>query len=197
MIEIELSKLIALFGGSSVIIIGLTTWISKIISKGLVENIKTSNQKEIELLKSELSTTREIAIRNSNAQFNLYTDLWNVLQDLKSVGDRLWERIIPEDLEFLSKLLTQAKFRVNRGRLILKGNHYSRLIIIFNSYDNYQIGKMRLFDLRTEQEWRENLSNYSENQIRQQIRDNKMNKDNFDKLLDELLIDFKSALGLQ
>jgi len=197
MIELDLTRLIALFGGSSVVIIGITSWISKIISQSLIEQIKSSNQRDIESLKSELSVTKEIAIRNSNAQFDLYTDLWNVLQDLKSVGDRLWERIVPEDLELLSKVLMESKFRTNRGRLILKGDHYSRLKTIFDSYDRYWIGKMRLYELRTEQEWRENLSMISENQIKQQIQDNKVNKDNFDDLLDELLIDFKIALRLQ
>ena len=140
---------------------------------------------------------KEISLRNSNAQFKLYTELWNTLQDLKSIGDRLWERVSPNEVELFSKVLIEAQIAVNRGRLILSEEHYLKLITIFKSFNNYRIGKKRLLEIRSKQEWQENIRISSEKNIHKQIISNRKNKENYDNLLDEILINFKKTLGFR
>ncbi len=191
----DIVSIFALFGGGGVIIIGISSWISKLIFSGIIESLKTSNQKQIEFLKSELATLKEISLRNSNAQFKLYTELWNALQDLKSIGDRLWERVSLNEVELFSKVLLEAQIAVNHGRLILSEEHYLKLITIFKSFNNYRIGKKRLLEIRSKQEWQENIRISSEKNIHKQIISNRKNKENYDNLLDEILINFKKTLG--
>jgi len=195
--NMDIASILALYGIGGVIIIGISIWISKLIFSGIIESHKTSNQKQIEFLKSELAILKEISLRNSNAQFKLYTELWDALQDLKSIGDRLWERVSPNEVELFSKVLLEAQIAVNRGRLILSVEHYLKLISIFKSFNNYRIGKKRLLEIRSEQEWKENIRILSENNIHQQILSNRKNKKDYDNLLDEILMNFKKALGFR
>ena len=195
--NMDIASILALYGLGGVIIIGISIWTSKLIFSGIIESLKTSNQKQIEFLKSELATLKEISLRKSNAQFKLYTELWNALQDLKSIGDRLWERVSPNEVELFSKVLLEAQIAVNRGRLILCEEHYLKLISIFKSFNNYRIGKKRLLEIRSEQEWKENIGILSENNIHQQILSNRKNKKDYDNLLDEILMNFKKALGFR
>ncbi len=195
--NMNITSILALFGGGGVIIIGISSWISKLISSGIIESYRASNQKQIELLKSELAALKEISLRNSNAQFKLYTELWNTLQDLKSIGDRLWERVSSNEVELFSKVLIEAQIAINRGRLILREEHYLKLITIFKSFNNYRIGKKRLSEIRSEQEWQENIRISLEKNIHKQIINNRENKENYDNLLDEILINFKKTLGFR
>jgi hypothetical protein len=193
--NIEIESILAIFGFGGLIIIGISSWISKLIFSGIIESFKTSNQKQIEFLKSELSILKEISLRNTNSQFKLYTELWNTLQDLKSIGDRLWEHAPLNEVELFSKVLQAAQIAVNRGRLILSKEHYLKLMSIFKSFNNYRIGKKRLLEIRSEQEWKKSIRILSENNIHQQILSNRKNKKDYDNLLDEILMNFKKALG--
>ena len=132
--NIEIESILAIFGFGGLIIIGISSWISKLIFSGIIESFKTSNQKQIEFLKSELSILNEISLRNTNSQFKLYTELWNTLQDLKSIGDRLWKRVSPNEVKLFSMELLEAQIAVNRGRLILSEEHYLKLMSIFKSF---------------------------------------------------------------
>jgi hypothetical protein len=104
-------------------------------------------------------------------------------------------RVSREELEIFSKILTNARFAANRGRLILLENHYQKLQNIFDSFENYQIGKKRLIEIRTKEEFDENYGMESERNIHQQIRANEKNKHEYEELLDQILRDFRKQLG--
>jgi hypothetical protein len=191
-----ITAILATLGGGGALIIGLGAWLGKIWSSRIIEKEKAGYQREIELLKSSLAVANAVNIRNSQAQFNLYIEVWNHLQDLKSIGDRLWERVSREELEIFSKILTNARFAANRGRLILLERHYQKLRNIFDSFENYQIGKKRLIEIRTKEEFDENFGMASEYEIHQRIRGNEKNKREYEELLDEIMRDFRKQLGL-
>ncbi len=190
-----IKTILAALGGGGALIIGLGAWLGKIWSSRIIEQEKVVYQREIELLKSSLAVANAVNIRNSQAQFNLYIGVWNHLQDLKSIGERLWARVSREDLEIFSKILTSARFSSNRGRLILLESHYQKLQNIFDSFENYQIGKKRLIEIRTKEEFDENFGMASESNIHQQIRANEKNKQEYEELLDEIYGDFRKQLG--
>jgi hypothetical protein len=183
-------------GGASAIILGLSAWIGKVWASRIIEAEKASHSKEIEVLRSSLELNRTQQIRNSEAQFRLYSEVWNHLQDVKSVGDRLWEKALKQDVESFVKVLANAKFSVNRGRLILKETHYQQLQKLFNEFDNYQIGKERLIEIRSSEQLDEVYRDFSEYSIRDQINENRGHKEEYEKLLEHIITEFRKQLGI-
>ncbi|MDA2937093.1 hypothetical protein MYX75_02370 [Acidobacteria bacterium AH-259-A15] len=191
-----LTTVLGAIGGSGVIIIGLSAWLSKLWAARIVQAEKTAYAKEIEMLKSSLAASRVREQRNSEAQFQLYSQVWSCLQDVKSIGDRLWKRVTRPDLEEFVANLANARMAANRGRLILEEDHYHRLLEIFEAFENYQIGKRRLIDLRSKEEFDEIDEDLTDYMIRDQIILNKGDKQRYDGLLDEILTEFRQQLGL-
>lgn len=189
--------IIASFGGLGVILAGLITWLANVAKSNIIESIKASNAKDLAELKSKLDFERETSLRNSNAQFEIYSELWNHLQDVKSIADRLWKNASSSNLNDFISVLSDARRAVNRGRLILNESHYNRLINAFDEFENYQIGKAHLIELRNPEHVEEVSLTFAEYEIREQIQNNRNSKEAFERLLDEILILFKAQLSIE
>ena len=92
--------------------------------------------------------------------------------------------------------LTHARISVNRGRLILKEEHYLELSTLLHEFEKYHIGKSRLIDLRSDDALDEIYRDFHENDIREQIQENRNLRDRYQKALDNVLNAFKDELGL-
>jgi hypothetical protein len=183
-------------GGAGVIIAGLAAWLGRVWLSRIVEAEKAIHSRELEFLKSSLESAREHQQRISGARFELYIDVWNHLQDLKTIGDRLWERASLDQVGSLLNALSAVRMAVNRGRLILLEHHYQQLLDVFRTFENYQIGKMRLVQIRSAEELEENYGYEGEGSIQHQIHKNREFKERYEVLLDEIAIQFRDALGL-
>ena len=182
--------------GSSAVLLGLGGWLGKVWSARIAEAEKARYAREIELLKSELAVMQAQRQRVSDAKFELYTDLWNRLQDLKSIVDRLWERADVETIHNLGLALEGARFALNRGRLILDARHYRGLAQVLSLLSQYEVGKKRLIEIRSQQELVDQFHNDSEHRLTAQIRANQHIKNQYEALLDEIVEGFRRDLGL-
>lgn len=149
----------------------------------------------LERFKSDLQTARDRDQRISEAQFRLYSEVWSNLQDLKAAGDRLWERCMPETLSRFIDTLGGARLAIGRGRLILTEAHHKRLQVILEVFDQFEIGKRRLIEIRSE-DLQSDLKNDSIDRIRSQIEANRQHKDAYERLLDEILPEFRRQLNM-
>ena len=92
---LEISTAIILsVGGSGAIIIGISKWIGQMIGSSIHEKQKRLYEEELEEVrnayriqfeksKSVVDQSKEVLLRYSESQFNLYNDLWKSLCDLK------------------------------------------------------------------------------------------------------------------
>lgn len=183
-------------GGAAVIIFGLSAWIGKVWATRIAASENASYSQELAALNSALDISKHDNVRNSDARFELYSSLWNELQDLKTAGDRLWERASRENVMEFTEALKSAQHASNRGRLILKEKHYQKLNKIFKSFDNYRIGKIRLIEIRNTEEFEEHFGYDSEDHIRNQIRQNRGNKERYEELLTDIVTNFREQLAL-
>ncbi len=195
--NVQITELVGVIGGWSVILAGLSTWLGKVWSGRILQSENAAHNKEIENLKSELELERTREVRNSDAQFTLYSEVWSSLMDVKSVGDELWKRASRSNIENFIKALGNANISVNRGRLILKEQHYNQLRDILNEFTEYQVGKVRLHELRSSQELDEMLQMFPEEEIRHQIAHNRQCKESYESLLEEIVNEFRSQLGIR
>jgi hypothetical protein len=136
--------------GGSALVVGLSSWLGRVWADWILEGQRAANAKELEWLKSQLETLRTQQRRNSDALFDAYQDLWSRLADLNSAGDKLWEHASREHLRLFVVALSKARVAANRGRLILPEEQYQRLQSTFRAFEDFQLGKLRLIELRSD-----------------------------------------------
>lgn len=124
--------------------------ISNITEK--IEAVKFEHNKRLDEIKnkndlfySEIKSRKE---RLNSKQFELYNDLWSSLIDLKISADELWNSATIEKLNDFSIKLFNAKISIEKSSLLIEDEHYSELFDIIIKFENYQIGKEKLIDLR-------------------------------------------------
>ncbi len=183
-------------GGGLVVLFGLTQWFGGVLSGRIIEGVKAQHSIELSELKASLDVVSAQKIRNSDARFNLYRDVWTKLQDLCSSGDKLWIRASPFNLETFGNSLSAARSSLSNGRLILKEEHFQSLSELLGEFEQYSIGKSRLIDLRSKPEFQSAVDNFGEDDIRDQIRENHSTKDRYAATLEEVLTEFRVQLGL-
>lgn len=191
-----LTVVLASAGGSTLVVAGLAGWIGKLAAERMLEQQKAENARTLEQFKSSLELTRIQQRRNSDALFQLYTEVWRHLIDLKSIGDELWEHASREHLELFVTALKNAQFAANRGRLMLPEGQYRRLEAHFKAFEGFQLGKLRLIELRSSQHFDLLYQSESEAAIKQQIGQNRQFKQDYETCIDEVLTQFRSQLGL-
>ena len=87
---------------------------------------------------------------------------------------------------------------MNRGRLILREEHYSSLNAILEHFENFRIGKQKLIEIRSRTEVERNFEieggiDMVSSQI---ISKNGENKAKYDALLENIIGRFRFELGL-
>ena len=63
-------------GGSGVIIVGLSVWLGNISVSQIEASTKAKYTKEIKLLETQLELSRVQQVRNSEARFRLYSEVY-------------------------------------------------------------------------------------------------------------------------
>src|SRR5262245_36320447 len=104
-----LTIVLASAGGSAAIVVGLSGWIGKLVAERLLERQRAENARTLEQLKSSLELARAQERRNSDALFQLCTNVWIFLADLKVFGDQLWEHASRDHLEAFVTGLKNAR----------------------------------------------------------------------------------------
>ena len=188
--------IIGTVGGSGLLVVGLSSWLGKIWASRIEIATRASYEKEIKRLESSLELSLAQQVRNSDARFELYSEVWTQLIDLLSAGDRLWESASKGNLESFISLLDRARLATNRGRLILREDHYQQLQGAFQSFESYEIGKRQLVNLRFPGAIDELYADFNEQQILDQIQQNAESKGRYEDLSVEILGEFRQQLGL-
>lgn len=162
-----------------------------------VESVKQSYkiefdkiQKNNDLIFSEIKDTKN---RYNSKQFELYNDLWSSLIDLKISADELWESATGKKLKDFSTKLYNAKISIKKSSLLIENNHYDELMKVIKKFEEFEIGKKKLINLRNqtitaidETLKYDNISNI--------IEQNRGVKTIYDALLDTLKLQFKSTI---
>ena len=183
-------------GGTGVIVIGLSAWLGNIMASQIEASTTAMYQSEIKVLESELELSRTQLVRNSEAQFRLYSETWIDLVELQSAADRLWASPSRVNLESFIALLKNARLGANRGRLILEEEHYQKLQDTFKALSKYEAGKGRLIKLRSPGDVEELYREVGEQSIVDQIHRNAESKQKYEALMIEILTGFRKQLGL-
>lgn len=203
---IEYVKLATAFivsiGGTSVVVIGLAKWFGDFLSKRLLdsynnkheqelEGIKNKYAKELEETKSNIEKAKMQYARYSEKQFESYNSLWKILLYTKRQADMLWEKLEPSQIPAFSEQIRLTKDAINDNLLLIEEEHYVKLILLIEKFEQLQFGKVKLVDVRGYSNENEGISI---EETRTTINENKTTKDNYDKLILDIGKSFRTQL---
>ena len=152
-------RLIVSLGGGALIVFAFSSWLGKVWAKRILEKDKRKYKSELEKI-----------LRYSENQFSRYNDLWIQLCDLRLAGENLWNEATKTTLSVFVKQLTKTENKVDQSFLFVEEAHYRALKNLFEAFRQFQFGKSRLMDIRSQRD--QNNYDFSENQITETINKN-------------------------
>lgn len=206
---IEYLKLVTAFvvsiGGSSVVVIALAKWFGNFLSARLLnsynnkhekelEEIKTKYASELEKTKNELEKAKSQFLRYSEKQFELYNDLWKVLLYTKRQADLLWQRADPNQIPSFSEQIRLTRNAISDNLLLIEEEHYEKLIQLIEQFEQFQFGKLKLIDIRTQIEGGEQVQQISKAEAQSTINGNRKTKEKYDKLIMDISKSFREQI---
>ena len=131
----------------------------------------------------------------TRSQYEAYTEMWNSLQDLRQVGDDLWDLADEKNLRAFAKQLRETKVIARKAELFLEEEDRSNLLSALYQFEGYSGGKGDLTQLRADSNIRDVLpeslyigpSREDINRaIKEQIKRNAWMKSKYEKILDKI-----------
>ena len=158
-----------------------------------LEEIKNKYSSELEKTKSELEKAKLQFQRYSEKQFELYNDLWRVLLYTKRQADMLWQKADPTQIPSFSEQIRLTRNAISDNLLLIEEEHYNKLIQLIEQFEQFQFGKSKLIDIRTQLEDGVPVSVISKEDAQKTINKNKKTKDKYD----ELIMDIGKSFRMQ
>jgi hypothetical protein len=185
----EILQAIAVFSAATTVIGGGIWWFiqkaSDTLASKYLEKVKHEFQQELAQYKSQLEVLKIVTLRFSNKQFELYSNLWNQLQDLKYSGEDLWDIANKTNLKKFATNLKKSIVEIDKASIFLETKHYKELKEILQFFKDYKEGKTRLI-----QEY-ENASNPD---IQYMVDFNKDKKERCFELIDAIKEDISMQI---
>lgn len=192
-------------GGASVVIIALAKWFGDFLSHRLLDTYNNKHESELEALKSryanELETTkvelekaRSQFVRYSEKQFDLYNDLWKVLLYTKQQADMLWQKADPSQIPAFGEQIRQTRRAINDNLLLIEEEHYNKLIELIEQFEQFQFGKLKLIEIKTQLAEGETEHPITKVEARNTINKNKKTKEKYDKLIMDIGKSFRHQI---
>ena len=206
---IEYVKLATAFivsiGGSSVVVIALAKWFGDFMSHRLLDSYNNKHENELEALKSkyaneleetksELEKTKLQFVRYSEKQFELYNDLWKVLLYTKQQADMLWQKADPSQIPAFSEQIRQTRRAIDDNLLLIEEEHYNKLIQLIEQFEQFQFGKLRLVEVRSQFDNGEDQIEISKSDTQKTIKSNRKTKDKYDTLIMDIGKSFRKQI---
>lgn len=206
---IEYIKLVTAFvvsiGGASVVILALAKWFGDFLSHRLLDSYNNKHEKELEELKgkyageleetkNELEKAKLQFVRYSEKQFELYNDLWKVLLYTKQQADMLWQRADPSQIPAFSEQIRLTRRAIDDNLLLIEDEHYNKLIQLIGQFEQFQFGKQKLIDIRTQMESGDDVQLITKDEAQNTIRKNKKTKDKYDELIMDIGKSFRNQI---
>ena len=167
-------------GGGAAIVLAFSSWLGKVWANRILEADKARFQSELDRVK-----------RYSEQQFHFYNELWSSLYDLKIAGDSLWESANPQNARRFSNQLKETKDQVTRSSLLIEDEHYESLKRLLTEFGEFDLGKVRLIELRNPRFPLGDIDPYIMQGV---IEQNRQRKEAYSTLLEKVETSFKKQI---
>lgn len=183
--------ILAILGGAGIIILGLTKFLGGVWRDRIKESERRDTEEVLEVNRQRYGMRRVQTDKYAESQFDIYLELWQTLQGLRLAVDSLWHRATRTNIQVLAKELATTKEKVNGWSIFFERPQLIELNKIFKTLENFRAGKIRVVQIRS----REDMDYVLPDAISNQIEQNRMFKEDFEKLLEKLRESFKLRLS--
>ena len=159
-----------------------------------MEEIKKRYASELEETKTELEKAKLQFVRYSEKQFELYNDLWKVLLYTKQQADMLWQRADPSQIPAFSEQIRLTRRAIDDNLLLIEDNHYEKLIQLIEQFEQFQFGKLKLIDIRSQIENGDETPQITKEEAQGTIKKNKKTKEKYDELIMDIGKSFRNQI---
>lgn len=167
---------------------------SKWIGQRMLDHYNNRHETELEKIKADYSSALaktqheydKIERKHylySQSQFELYNSLWKQLIYTRRMADDLWTDANPHKIPSFAEQISQTKHVIEENMLLIEESHYEALLKLMNEFENFNIGKRKLIELR-----QTTVENVLENieDISRMIEENGGAKDRYDSLVTQV-----------
>jgi hypothetical protein len=183
--------ILAVLGGTGVIIIGLSKFIGDILRDRIKERERRRTEQELEYRKQRFGLRRVQAAKFAESQFDVYIELWQSLQGLRLTVDALWHRATKQNIATLARELAETKEKVQKWSIFFEEQHLCNLMRLFETLAHFKTGKIPLVEIRS----KEDMEFVYPEEIRYQIEQNQRYKEEFESLLEDMRKSFRNRLS--
>ena len=184
-------QVLAAIGGIGVLVFGISKLAGTIVQNYLKERGRRSTALDLEYTRQRLAPDRHRAEKFASAQFEAYHTLWRSLQALRHAGEALWQEVNQQHLAAFAEQLRETNRIVEDGAIFFDDQEYKELNTLLRAFGNYEVGKVRLYELRS----RSKVEEWSLPEVRRQISENRQHKQRYESLLDTIRVSFKDRLS--
>ncbi len=188
---IEITKTIIYTLGGPVLIIG---GLAKLFSDYRIENLKSSHNVELEKVKTQLDQAKSLFLRYSEKQFDLYNDLWRVLNRTRELADSLWKNAERTKLPAFADQIRQTRRAVTDNMLLIEDSDYKALDKLLNELEQFQFGKQKLIEIQSDSITSAASISASESEIKYTISENKKLKERYTRVIMKIGKSFRKQI---
>lgn len=181
-------------GGPALIIGGLSKLIGDHLSKSRLDKLQNEHNIQLEKIKTQLDQEKSQFLRYSEKQFDLYNSLWLVLNRTRELADSLWERAERSKLPGFAEQIRQTRRAVTDNMLLIEDKHYQDLEKLLNKFEQFNFGKQKLIEMRTDDIRNPVIISVTENEVKSAIQANKKVKDNYTTLIMKIGNSFRKQI---
>lgn len=122
---------------------------SNTLAEQYKEKVKHGFEKELASYKTQLDVLKATTLKYNDKQFELYLDLWKNLQELKFTSIDLWNEASRRNLSNFRNALSKSDRQIETSSILIELSHYTELREIIKTLKEYDFGKERLMNNRT------------------------------------------------
>lgn len=186
-----LYEVLAVVGGGGVIVTGLWKLLGGIWRDRIKEHERRKTEVQLEVSRQHFGLRRVQADRFANSQYEVYLQLWESLQSLHLTVDALWHKATIQNVAALAQELKNAKSRIQKWSMFFEDEHYTELLQLIEHLEQFRAGKVTLIDIRK----RSDLRLVFPEVVQEQIKQNLVAKEQFERLLETLRRSFRDRLS--
>ena len=105
----------------------------------------------------------------------------------------LWQKADPSQIPSFSEQIRLTRNAISDNLLLIEEEHYNKLIQLIEQFEQFQFGKSKLIDIRTQLEDGTLVPVISKEEAQKTINKNKKTKDKYD----ELIMDIGKSFRMQ
>ena len=184
-------QVMATIGGAGVVIISGLKLLGTILSDRIARKEQRNIDSELERERQEYGVRRVQADLFAKSQFDVYLQLWAVLQELQLAIDAAWQSASPANVERLVDRIGATEKQLNAWSVLIDEKQLREIRRILGIVQGFKAGKEYLTQLRFDSP----VDDDSMRSIQVQIERNRALRDQFATALDRLRRVFRDRMA--